>query len=282
MEDLIKQAFLHVDVIGPHVQEGHYDLIGPNGEIILPSVWEKVIEPDYSITMHMWPMDKTPLRGQMHPGGPPGGMPAGMRAGHPAGMRPGHHPQGRPMHPAMMGGMRPAGARPAGAGGVAVPPPPPHVRMGGMGPPGGIPIRPGPGGVTPMVIGVEPPRKKSSSKSGASLMGWMAGKPTKSSSKKYVDLRVFPYPFRIEVSNMLLQEENMRLDIFDDTRTTEPTRKSRSQRAQQRRFRHCLWQLVLTLRFWQILFLAAYSWTQFLAICSHFLIPCRYILVVRR
>ncbi|KUJ15580.1 uncharacterized protein LY89DRAFT_557269, partial [Mollisia scopiformis] len=45
MEELIKQAFLHVDVIGPHVQEGHYDLIGPNGEIILPQVWETMIEP---------------------------------------------------------------------------------------------------------------------------------------------------------------------------------------------------------------------------------------------
>ncbi|KAM3075257.1 hypothetical protein ACMFMG_007299 [Clarireedia jacksonii] len=55
MEELIKQAFLHVEVIGPYVQEGHYDLIGPNGEIILPQVWETVIEPDWSITMHMRP-----------------------------------------------------------------------------------------------------------------------------------------------------------------------------------------------------------------------------------
>lgn len=57
MEELINQAFLHVDKIGPHVQAGHYDLVGPNGEIILPSVWEKVIEPDWSITMQMWPME---------------------------------------------------------------------------------------------------------------------------------------------------------------------------------------------------------------------------------
>jgi hypothetical protein len=27
MEELIKQAFLHVDVIGPHVFDGHYDLV---------------------------------------------------------------------------------------------------------------------------------------------------------------------------------------------------------------------------------------------------------------
>ncbi|RDA89925.1 hypothetical protein CP533_3292, partial [Ophiocordyceps camponoti-saundersi (nom. inval.)] len=60
MEELIKQAFLHVDIIGPHVQEGHYDLTGPNGEIILPSIWEKVIQPDWSISMTMWPVEKRP------------------------------------------------------------------------------------------------------------------------------------------------------------------------------------------------------------------------------
>lgn len=56
MEELIKKAFLHVDIVGPHVQEGHYDLIGPWGEIILPQAWEAVVEPDMAITMHMWPM----------------------------------------------------------------------------------------------------------------------------------------------------------------------------------------------------------------------------------
>ncbi|KAI2606571.1 hypothetical protein GGR54DRAFT_437965 [Hypoxylon sp. NC1633] len=57
IEELIKQAFIHVDVIGPHVQAGHYDLVGPTGDIILPQVWERVIEPDWQVTMHMWPMD---------------------------------------------------------------------------------------------------------------------------------------------------------------------------------------------------------------------------------
>lgn len=60
MEELIKQAFLHVEILGPHVQQGHYDLVGPNGEIILPQVWDKVIEPDWNITMMMWPMEKPP------------------------------------------------------------------------------------------------------------------------------------------------------------------------------------------------------------------------------
>jgi hypothetical protein len=56
MEELIRQAFLHVEGLGPHIQQGHYDLLGPKGEIILPQVWEAVIEPDWLITMHMWPM----------------------------------------------------------------------------------------------------------------------------------------------------------------------------------------------------------------------------------
>jgi hypothetical protein len=60
MEDLIRQAFLHVDVIGQHVAEGHYDLVGPNGDIILPQVWETVVEPDWTITMHMWPIPEKP------------------------------------------------------------------------------------------------------------------------------------------------------------------------------------------------------------------------------
>lgn len=60
MEELIRQAFLHVEIIGPHVAEGHYDLVGPNGEIILPQVWETMIEPDWTITMHMWPMPEPP------------------------------------------------------------------------------------------------------------------------------------------------------------------------------------------------------------------------------
>lgn len=60
MEDLIKQAFHGVDGLGPQVQEGWYDLIGPDGEIILASVWEKTIQPDWSVTMAMWPMDRPP------------------------------------------------------------------------------------------------------------------------------------------------------------------------------------------------------------------------------
>ena len=56
METLINQAFQHVEVVGGWIQAGNYDLVGPTGEIILPSLWDAIIEPDWQITMHMWPM----------------------------------------------------------------------------------------------------------------------------------------------------------------------------------------------------------------------------------
>jgi len=56
MESLIKQAFMQIDEIGDHVRSGHYDLTGPDNEIILPQVWENMIQPDWEIEMHMWPM----------------------------------------------------------------------------------------------------------------------------------------------------------------------------------------------------------------------------------
>ncbi|KAF4464925.1 ABC transporter transmembrane domain type 1 [Fusarium albosuccineum] len=57
MADLIKQAFLHVDVLGPHVMEGHYDVIGEDGTSILPSIWEDIVEPELSVFMTLWPID---------------------------------------------------------------------------------------------------------------------------------------------------------------------------------------------------------------------------------
>jgi hypothetical protein len=82
MEELIRQAFLNVEVIGPHVAEGHYDLVGPNGEIILPQAWETVIEGDWAVTMHMWPMSEPasvlrPPRPPPRPPGPPLSRPPG-------------------------------------------------------------------------------------------------------------------------------------------------------------------------------------------------------------
>lgn len=47
---------MHVDIIGQHVHDGHYDLVSDEGEIILPQVWDSFIQPDMKIEMKMWPM----------------------------------------------------------------------------------------------------------------------------------------------------------------------------------------------------------------------------------
>lgn len=158
MEELIKQAFLHVDVIGPQVQVGYYDLVGPNGEIILPQVWDKVVEPDWQVTMHMWPMDRLPPAGPMggRPGGPggpfaPGGMAAHARMPPQGVMRPGPGPY---QH------------RPPG------PPPPPVHHHPGMGPP-----RPMGAQLPPRVVNAEKPPTKKPKKGQAGVLAWMVGKP---------------------------------------------------------------------------------------------------------
>jgi len=38
MEALIQDAFLHIEIIGDYVVEGHYDLLGPGGGIILTTL----------------------------------------------------------------------------------------------------------------------------------------------------------------------------------------------------------------------------------------------------
>lgn len=67
MESLINKAFLHVDLIGVHVQEGRYDLVGPDGEIILPQVWQTMVKPGWAISMHMWPLPESARTPNNHP-----------------------------------------------------------------------------------------------------------------------------------------------------------------------------------------------------------------------
>ncbi|KAG4264034.1 hypothetical protein FPRO06_03043 [Fusarium proliferatum] len=168
MEDLIKQAFMQVDVLGPHVMEGHYDLIGPDGEIILPSVWEKVVQPDWAITMTMWPMDKMPPLGHPKMPGAPG------------------------MHGHKHGGPIPIPPRPMGAGMRPPMMPPGGMPPGGVRPPAGWPVG---GGVRPdmpmppNVVTVGPNTGKSSkhkkaSKDHSGMAGFLFGKPQKKKPSK--------------------------------------------------------------------------------------------------
>ncbi|ODA77388.1 hypothetical protein RJ55_07016 [Drechmeria coniospora] len=158
IDDLIKQAFLHVEVIGPHVQQGHFDLIGPNGEIILPTVWEKVIEPDWSISMVMWPVEKMP------PAGPK--LPPGMMPG--AGGRRGHMP-GIPI-PGPMSGV-PSAGRPAGG----IPPLAGWSKSGNRRPPD----------IDIVEVAPAPAKSgKSSSKKNSAMLTFFAGRPAKKKSSK--------------------------------------------------------------------------------------------------
>ncbi|TAQ84666.1 hypothetical protein B7494_g7005 [Chlorociboria aeruginascens] len=156
MEELIRQAFLHVEVIGPHVADGHYDLIGPNGEIILPQVWETMIEPDWAITMHMWPMPEAPK-----PAPPP--PPPAPPIAHPRTSRDGH--KHRPFPP-------------SGHRGPAPQPPANFQPRDTAATPGGPPVivMPNEGGPAP-----KPARRKTEPAKG--VLGWMAGKPSKPSGK---------------------------------------------------------------------------------------------------
>jgi len=133
-----------------------FDLIGPNGEIILPQVWEKVIEPDWQITMVMWPPAN---REKLHPDHPH----FRLRGGIPG--RPGISIQ------------PPIGRRAGGA--MGNPPPPPDWRGAPPKPPGGrsnIPV-----GVD--IVNVEK-EKRSKKSSGGAFLNWMSGTQPKKSSKK--------------------------------------------------------------------------------------------------
>lgn len=178
MEGLINQAFAHIDGVGPHVMEGHYDLEGPEGELILKDIWDTTIQPGWQITMKMWPPDQHPLRR---------GQPGSIRI--PPNIPPEHreawaHAQARFMHeraqrggaprdPRVVPGMAPPGpmGRPppqfahfAGAGGrMAMPPGVDIVGEGGRHREKGRPSKKGKSSSW-NIFGTGPAKKSSSSK----------------------------------------------------------------------------------------------------------------------
>ena len=158
MEELIKQAFQSIEVIGPLVQRGMFDLIGPNGEIILPQVWDKVIEPDWQITMVMWPPADRAKLPPDHPHFRLGGKVP--------------HRPGMPMPPPSMMGRRQSGLGP--------PPPPPGWQGAPPRPPGrsNIPV-----GVD--IVNVEKEKKSKKSSGGGAFLGWVSGTQPKKGGKKY-------------------------------------------------------------------------------------------------
>ena len=47
---------LHVEEYSPLTEAGCYDIVNPDGEIILRSCWESMVQPGWQINMVMWPM----------------------------------------------------------------------------------------------------------------------------------------------------------------------------------------------------------------------------------
>lgn len=56
--DLICQAFAHIETLNAMVNDGRFDLVGPNGEGILPQTWDYLVEPGWRVAMQMWPIKK--------------------------------------------------------------------------------------------------------------------------------------------------------------------------------------------------------------------------------
>jgi hypothetical protein len=61
MQELVNQAFLHVETFGELVKAGRYDLLA-GGQIVLPGAWEAVVRPDLSVTMMLWAQPAKPAK----------------------------------------------------------------------------------------------------------------------------------------------------------------------------------------------------------------------------
>ncbi|EXF73219.1 hypothetical protein CFIO01_05579 [Colletotrichum fioriniae PJ7] len=185
MAGLIKQAFIHVDILGPHVQEGHYDLLDPEGTIILPQLWSRLVQPDWLIEMRMWPMNNVPARV------PPAGIPFRPHM-------PGPRPGAGPLPPsAFSGSTRILQSHPER-------PPPPAP------PPDWVPPESNPESINV----ASPPKRKTNRRE--SMLSWMPGKPGKAHISKHNKLAephsppVSPPPSAYEPNLAIIPQEGPR------------------------------------------------------------------------
>lgn len=195
MEELINQAFAHIENVGPHVREGHYDLEGPEGELILKNIWSTTIQPGWQITMKMWPnLDLHPVRGQ----GGQGGQPAFR---FPPNILPEHRQMFiQQQRQRMAAAQQQQNANARGHHGHRVQQPPPGIHMNlppmagqrqpPMPPPGGqFPMFPGPRGqqVPPEIEVLDvrkEGRKSRDNKKKKTALNWFGGRTVAGSSKR--------------------------------------------------------------------------------------------------
>ena len=53
MQTLIAESFSHIDTISPHIAEGNFDIVGPNGDIIMPGVWDLAVQPGWIVELRI-------------------------------------------------------------------------------------------------------------------------------------------------------------------------------------------------------------------------------------
>lgn len=56
MKKLICQAFEHIERLGAHVLQGHYDLFDPQDKPIKPNMWDQAVYPGIRVRMEMHPL----------------------------------------------------------------------------------------------------------------------------------------------------------------------------------------------------------------------------------
>jgi hypothetical protein len=83
MQTLIDEAFPLED-LRPIVEKGCYDLWSHSGKIIMPEFWQDLVQPDWTITMRMWPvpdLQQSATTKQYSP--PPLPLPSDVHESHP-------------------------------------------------------------------------------------------------------------------------------------------------------------------------------------------------------
>jgi Ubiquitin-like domain len=54
MQHIIEQSFLNIEGLGSRISKGEYDLVNSDGAVIIPHLWENLVEPDMLVTLQIW------------------------------------------------------------------------------------------------------------------------------------------------------------------------------------------------------------------------------------
>ena len=57
MVSLVEEAYPHDEFPYPQLAKGHYDFLGPSGDVLLPGIWESSVGPGGKVTLRLWPLN---------------------------------------------------------------------------------------------------------------------------------------------------------------------------------------------------------------------------------